>query len=104
MYVGSAQWPYVAVRGLSRMINKMLVSVWCAGMLAASTCVAGAQTQSVADFYKGKTITMIVGSDVGGGYDLTARTVARYLGRYIPGHPSVIVQNKPGASSFVASN
>src|SRR5579871_1089306 len=82
-------------------------------LLAVSVGAAGAQVQSaqtqtqpqsVADFYKGKTITMIVGSDVGGGYDLTARTVARYLGRYIPGHPAIIVQNKPGASSIVAAN
>jgi tripartite-type tricarboxylate transporter receptor subunit TctC len=80
-------------------------------LLAVSVGAAGAQVQgtqtqpqTVADFYKGKTITMIVGSDVGGGYDLTARTVARYLGRYIPGHPGIIVQNKPGASSIVAAN
>jgi tripartite-type tricarboxylate transporter receptor subunit TctC len=86
------------------MINKIGVLASSLCVLAASTCAADAQAQSVADFYKGKTITVIVGSDVGGGYDLTARTVARYLGRYIPGHPSVIVQNKPGASAIVASN
>src|SRR5580658_669933 len=104
MYVRSAPPPYVTVRGLSRMINKILFSIWIACALASSACAADAEAQSVADFYKGKMITMIVGSDVGGGYDLTARTVARYLGRYIPGHPSVIVQNKPGASAIVASN
>ena len=60
--------------------------------------------QSVADFYKGKTITIVVGSDVGGGYDLTARTLAHHLARHIPGQPSIIVQNKPGASSIVAAN
>jgi tripartite-type tricarboxylate transporter receptor subunit TctC len=64
----------------------------------------GAQAQSVAEFYKGKTVSIVVGSDVGGGYDLTARTVARYLGRYIPGRPSIVVQNKPGAGSIVAAN
>src|SRR5580704_10352282 len=72
--------------------------------LAVLTCAGPAPAQSAADFYKGKTVTILVGSDVGGGYDLTARTLAHYLGRYIPGHPSVIVQNKPGASSIVASN
>jgi tripartite-type tricarboxylate transporter receptor subunit TctC len=60
--------------------------------------------QSVADFYQGKTITILVGSDVGGGYDLTARTLAHHLARHVPGHPNVIVQNKPGASSIAASN
>src|SRR5580692_13040654 len=72
--------------------------------VAVLTCSAAARAQPVADFYRGKTVTILVGSDVGGGYDLTARTLAHYLGRYIPGHPSVIVQNKPGASSLVAAN
>jgi tripartite-type tricarboxylate transporter receptor subunit TctC len=63
-----------------------------------------AAAQSVADFYKGKTVTILVGSDVGGGYDLTARTLAHYLPRHLPGQPTIIVQNKPGASSIVATN
>ena len=63
-----------------------------------------ARAQAVAEFYKGKTITIVVGSDVGGGYDLTARTLAHHLARHIPGQPSIIVQNKPGASSIVAAN
>ena len=63
-----------------------------------------ARAQAVAAFYKGKTITIVVGSDVGGGYDLTARTLAHHLARHIPGQPSIIVQNKPGASSIVAAN
>ena len=76
-------------------------------LLTALTLVAGAHAataQSVADFYKGKTVTILVGSDVGGGYDLTARTLAHYLARHVPGRPNIIVQNKPGASSIVASN
>jgi tripartite-type tricarboxylate transporter receptor subunit TctC len=77
-----------------------------AGLLAALALLAGpgAYAQSVADFYKGKTITVLVGSDVGGGYDLTARTLAHYFARHVPGHPNIIVQNKPGASSIVATN
>jgi hypothetical protein len=63
-----------------------------------------ASAQSVADFYQGKTVTISVGSDVGGGYDLTARTLAHHLARHVPGHPNIIVQNKPGASSIVAAN
>src|SRR5215510_3125982 len=63
-----------------------------------------AQAQSVAQFYKGRTINIVVGSDVGGGYDLTARTVARHLSRHIPGEPAIIVQNRPGAGSIIASN
>jgi tripartite-type tricarboxylate transporter receptor subunit TctC len=72
--------------------------------LAVLACPDAAIAQPVADFYQGKTVTILVGSDVGGGYDLTARTLAHYLGRHVPGHPNVIVQNKPGASSIAASN
>jgi tripartite-type tricarboxylate transporter receptor subunit TctC len=72
--------------------------------LALFACANAASAQSVADFYKGKTVTILVGSDVGGGYDLTARTLAHYFSRHLPGHPTVIVQNKPGASSIVATN
>jgi tripartite-type tricarboxylate transporter receptor subunit TctC len=72
--------------------------------LALASSSAAAYAQAVADFYHGRTVTILVGSDVGGGYDLTARTLAHYLPRHIPGHPNIIVQNKPGASSIVAAN
>jgi tripartite-type tricarboxylate transporter receptor subunit TctC len=73
-------------------------------VMAAVAVTQLAQAQPAAEFYKGKTISIIVGSDVGGGYDLTARTVARHLGKHIPGRPNIIVENKPGASSIIASN
>src|SRR5215471_10632429 len=57
-----------------------------------------------AEFYAGKQITFIAGSGVGGGYDLLARLTARHLGRLIPGHPTVIVQNLPTAGSLLATN
>lgn len=63
-----------------------------------------AAAQSVADFYAGKQITMIVGSTPGGGYDNQARLVARHLGRHIPGNPTIIVQNMPAAGSLAATN
>lgn len=70
--------------------------------------VAGGRTlthaEPVADFYKGKTISIVVGSDSGGGYDIGARTLARHIARHIPGSPNVIVQDQPGASSMVAAN
>jgi len=52
-----------------------------------------------ADFYAGKTIDFEVGADVGGGYDIYARTVARNMGRHIPGNPTIVVKNMPGAGS-----
>jgi tripartite-type tricarboxylate transporter receptor subunit TctC len=81
-----------------------LLSDAIAAVAAVTASAAMAEPASVADFYRGKTISIVVGSDSGGGYDINARTLARYLGRYIPGNPPIIVQNKPGASSLVATN
>lgn len=60
--------------------------------------------QSLADFYTGKTITIIVGYAPGGGFDTTARLTAKHLGKHIPGNPNVIVENMPGAGSLTATN
>lgn len=62
-----------------------------------------AQADAVSDFYAGKTVKVIIGTTVGGTYDLYGRTIARHLGKYIPGSPSVIVQNLPGAASYAAA-
>jgi tripartite-type tricarboxylate transporter receptor subunit TctC len=63
-----------------------------------------AAAQSVADFYRGKTITCFIGYGVGGGYDLFARTISRHLPRHIPGNPTILPVNMPGASSMVLGN
>src|SRR3989442_8686671 len=60
--------------------------------------------QSLADFYSGKTISIIVGYAPGGGFDTTARLASKYLGKHIPGNPTVIVENMPGAGSLTAAN
>src|SRR5262245_45385483 len=66
---------------------------------------ASAQAQDpVAEFYKGKQIRIVVASATGGGYDLYARYVARHFGKHMPGNPTVIVQNMPGAGGLAASN
>jgi tripartite-type tricarboxylate transporter receptor subunit TctC len=62
------------------------------------TAPAGAQ--DAASFYKGKTLRVVVGFTPGGGYDVYARTLARHYGRHIPGNPTVVVQNMPGAASL----
>jgi len=67
--------------------------------LAVATLPLQATADDVADFYKGKQVTLQVGFNPGGGYDTTARMFARHLGRHIPGKPSVIVQNVPGGGS-----
>jgi tripartite-type tricarboxylate transporter receptor subunit TctC len=56
------------------------------------------------EFYDGKTIRIVVGYAPGGGYDFYARLLARYMGKYIPGNPEIIVQNMPGAGSVIATN
>lgn len=60
--------------------------------------------QAVASFYNGKTVTVLVANSPGGGYDTYARTLARNLGRFIPGNPNVIVQNMPGAGGLLMTN
>ena len=74
-----------------------------AGAMALALTGATASAQDVASFYRGRTVTLIVGSSPGGGYDLYGRLVARFLGRHIPGNPSLVVQNMPGAGSNVAA-
>lgn len=56
------------------------------------------------EFYRGKTVAIVVGSGAGGGFDTTARLVSRHIGRHIPGTPTVIVQNMPGGGGLVAAN
>lgn len=59
---------------------------------------------SVADFYKGKTITLIVSATADGGYDRLARTVAKHMLAYVPGKPEIVVRNMPGAGGLIAAN
>jgi tripartite-type tricarboxylate transporter receptor subunit TctC len=75
-------------------------------ILVASICFAGsaAAQDSVAEFYRGKTVRITVGSAVGGGFDGYARLVGRHFGRHIPGNPTVVVQNIPGSGSNKAAS
>ena len=63
-----------------------------------------APATALAQYYAGKTVTMVVGYKTGGGYDATARVLARHLPKHIPGKPTIIVQNMPGANSLIAAN
>jgi len=76
-------------------------------VIAVTACLAAnaAPAQdAVESFYRGKTVTITVGSAVGGGFDAYARLVGHYLGRFIPGNPTIIVQNIPGAGSNKAAS
>lgn len=79
-----------------------------AGMIAAFFAIlalAGpARAETVEEFYKGKTITLIVSSSPGGGYDTLSRLISRHVGRHVPGAPAIVVRNMPGAGGLVATN
>ena len=73
--------------------------------LAALVVLAGlAAAADVEDFYKGRNVSLIIGYSVGGGYDAYARLLARYIGKHIPGEPSIIPQQMAGAGSLRAAN
>ena len=63
-----------------------------------------AHAQPVAEFYRGKTVEIVVGAAAAGGYDLASRTLANHMGRHIPGNPKLIVRNMPGATGLIATN
>src|SRR6266566_1196315 len=73
-------------------------------LVVAFPLVTAARAQSVADFYRGKTIDLNIGYSVGGGYDLYARLIARRLGAHIPGNPTVVPKNMEGAGSLRLAN
>jgi len=89
-------------------LKRRLASPACAGFAAIGvllfTAAPAWPADPVAEFYSGKTIKVLVGFGTGGGYDVYARTLARYMGRYIPGNPTFVVQNMPGAGGLKAVN
>jgi len=73
-------------------------------ILCTVAAASSAYAQSVEQFYKGRQVSMIVGSSPGGINDISARFVARHLSRYIPGNPTIVVQNQPGAGGIASAN
>jgi tripartite-type tricarboxylate transporter receptor subunit TctC len=80
-------------------LMRRLASLMAFAALAAVVLI-GVRPAQAQDFYKGKTLTIVVGFSAGGGFDLNARLLARHIGRHIPGNPDVIVQNMPGAATL----
>jgi tripartite-type tricarboxylate transporter receptor subunit TctC len=72
------------------------------GLLVLSSALSHAQSPE--DFYKGKTVELYIGYSVGGGYDLYARVLARHIGKFIPGHPTIVPKNMEGAGSLRLAN
>src|SRR6187431_2265845 len=79
-----------------------LCALHVAPIVAVTVALAATPVQA-ADYYAGKTIELIVGAPPGGGYDIYARAVSRHFGRHIPGEPTIIVKNMPGAGSAKAA-
>jgi tripartite-type tricarboxylate transporter receptor subunit TctC len=78
----------------------LLVSGLCCGLQAPQRAAA----QSIESFYRGRTVTMLVGTSPGGINDISARLVARHLSRFLPGTPTIVVQNNPGGGGLVTAN
>jgi tripartite-type tricarboxylate transporter receptor subunit TctC len=85
-------------------LNRVRLRLVPLALLLVLAGAAGAAADQVADFYAGKTVRIQVGFGPGGGYDIYARTLARHIGRHIPGNPSIVVQNMPGAGSLKVVN
>src|SRR4029077_5661306 len=85
-----------------RAFGRRRCAILAAALLLALTRAAAAD--DVENFYRGRTLTVVISFSVGGGYDLYARVLARYLGKYIPGHPTIVPANMPGAGGLRASN
>jgi tripartite-type tricarboxylate transporter receptor subunit TctC len=80
------------------------IALAAAALVVSSAAIPLHASDDVAAFYKGKTITAIIGYPPGGGYDVYMRSLARHIGRHIPGNPIVVPRNMPGAGSMLAAN
>src|SRR5438445_4659710 len=83
-------------------VRVLAVACWLA--FAASLSSSPSSAQGADDFYRGKTITIVIPIGPGGAYDAYARILSRHLGKQIPGNPTIIARNMPGAGGVVASN
>src|SRR5467141_3635238 len=81
-----------------------VVAIVRAAAILAFSPMSHAHAQDPASFYKGKTLDLYVGYSAGGGYDVFARALARHMGRFIPGNPTIVPKNMPGAGSLVLAN
>ncbi len=85
-------------------LSHITLTAAAAALVLAAIAPSDAAAQSVAKFYKGKTLTVAVGTGAGGSVDLNARLIVRHLAKHIPGNPKIIVQNVPGAGSVKLAN
>ncbi len=86
------------------MVRGVAVAVWGLGLATLVWGTSWAQAQTIEQFYRGRTVTLVVPFSTGGYYDTGARLIARHIGRHIPGGPSVVVQNQPTAGGIGLAN
>src|SRR3972149_3795893 len=84
--------------------GNMMIKLWRLWVIIAVLMVSGSPVSAQDSFYKGKTIRIIVGASAGGGYDTYSRTIARHMGKHIPGNPVIVVENMPGAGFLIGAN
>jgi tripartite-type tricarboxylate transporter receptor subunit TctC len=77
---------------------------WATAAVGLGLCFMARNAPAQESFYQGKTIRLIVGSDPGGGFDTYSRTIARHMSKYIPGNPTIVVENMPGAAQMISAN
>ncbi len=94
------------MKRFTRLTNqtKARIALTCSAVLLFAISVQSTRAAGVKDFYKNRTLSIIIGYSVGGGYDTYGRLLAHYIGDHIPGRPSVVPQNMPGAGSLKAAN
>src|SRR5258708_32767185 len=85
-----------------RSLFRPATALWALASLLLS--LGTARAAGVEEFYKDRTVSLVIGYSVGGGYDTYARLLAQHMGKHIPGNPSVVPQNMPGAGSLKAAN
>jgi tripartite-type tricarboxylate transporter receptor subunit TctC len=90
--------------GRQRTVLLLRLTLIFSAALSVMPPIEAARAAGPEDFYKGKSVSLLIGYSVGGGYDAYGRLLARHLGKYIPGNPSVIAQNMTGAGSLKAAN
>jgi tripartite-type tricarboxylate transporter receptor subunit TctC len=86
-----------------RSMHRLFAAAGLAGLAVLASLPAKA-ADTVATFYKGRTVQVLIGFSAGGGYDIYARTLARYMGKHIPGNPTLVPQNMPGAATLKVAN
>src|ERR1044071_5435716 len=87
-----------------RELGFVMLRRFSAALLSVSLAGGPAAAQSVEEFYRGKSVSLLIGFSVGGGYDLYARHLARYMGKHVPGNPAIVPQNMAGAGSLRAAS